>query len=162
MLNPMLKVGHFEVLNDFQMKMHLSSEYIINSINTCSILFMQKDDVVTVTGPVVASLKCSRFSDEFDYQPVQKKTCDTSACNGSSPDKVSLGFKCKQLMMKICVEFQIPCNLIKIRSFFCSEILTVQLYSDYQNFGAKQRSDFNQIAWYLKFYTHLHHKFFAL
>nr|XP_022336163.1 arsenite methyltransferase-like [Crassostrea virginica] len=48
----------------------------------------KKDDVVTVTGPVAASLKCSRFSDEFDYQPVPKKTCDTSACNGSSPDKV--------------------------------------------------------------------------
>ena len=95
MLNPMLKVGHFEVLNDFQMKIHLSSEYIINSIYTCSIFFMQKDDVVTVTGPVAASLKCSRFSDEFDYQPVPKKTCDTSACNGSSPDKVSLGLKCK-------------------------------------------------------------------
>ena len=67
MLNPMLKVGHFEVLNDFQMKMHLSSEYIINSIYTCSILIKQKDDVVNVTGPVAASLKCSRFSDEFDY-----------------------------------------------------------------------------------------------
>ena len=73
----------------------MSCEYYINPIYTCSIWFKQKDDVVTVTGSVAASLKCSRFSDEFDYQPVPKKTCDTSACNGSSPDKVSLGFKCK-------------------------------------------------------------------
>ena len=83
-------------------------EYNINPKYTCSIWFKQKDDVVTVTGPVAASLKCSRFSDEFDFQPVPKKTCDTSACNGSSPDKVSLGLKCKQLMKKICVEFQKP------------------------------------------------------
>ena len=75
--------------------MHMSCEYVINSIFTCSILFMLKDDVVMVTGPVAASLKCSRFSDEFDYQPVPKETCDTSACNGSSPDKVSLDLKCK-------------------------------------------------------------------
>ena len=100
--------------NDYQMKMHMSSKYFINPIYTCSILFKQKDDVVTVTGPVAASLKCSRFSDEFDYQPVPKKTCDTSACNGSSPDKVSLGLKCKQLMKKICVEFQKPWGPITI------------------------------------------------
>ena len=56
--------------NDYQMKMHMSSEYCINPLYTCSILFKQKDDVVTVTGPVAASLKCSRFSDDFDYQPV--------------------------------------------------------------------------------------------
>ena len=96
-------------------------KYNINPIYTCSILFNQKDDVVTVTGPVAASLKFSRFSDKFDYQPVPKKTCDTSACKGSSPDKVSLGLKCKKLMKKICVEFQIPCNLIKIRSLFRSK-----------------------------------------
>lgn len=47
----------------------------------------KKDDVIMVTGPVAASLKCSRFSDEFEYQPAPKESCG-SPCNGSTCDKV--------------------------------------------------------------------------
>ena len=35
-------------------------------------------------------------------------------------------------------------NLIKVRSLFRSEILIVAVKSDYLNFRAKQRSDFNE------------------
>ena len=40
---------------------------------------------------------------------------------------------------------KISINLIKIRSLFRSEIQVVAFFSNYQNFGAKKRSDFNQI-----------------
>lgn len=58
------------------------------------LLFEQKDDVVMVTGPVAASLKCSRFSDEFEYQPAPKESCG-SPCNGSTCDKVSQLYRLK-------------------------------------------------------------------
>ncbi|XP_048744012.1 arsenite methyltransferase-like [Ostrea edulis] len=46
----------------------------------------KKNDIVMVPGPVSTSLKCSRFSDEFDYQPVPKKSCGTD--NNGTTDKV--------------------------------------------------------------------------
>lgn len=77
---------------NYQKKMYLFLVYIEST--AFLLLFEQKDDVVMVTGPVAASLKCSRFSDEFEYQPAPKESCG-SPCNGSTCDKVSQLYRLK-------------------------------------------------------------------
>ncbi|XP_048746102.2 arsenite methyltransferase-like [Ostrea edulis] len=46
---------------------------------------IKKNDVRTVPGPVAAFLKCSRFSDEFEYHPFPRNSSDT---NGITCNKV--------------------------------------------------------------------------